>query len=320
MKYTNVKSFEKHLGSAAPHHLCRLYLIAIPDDYERNRVLDAILSHLPPGANRFSGADCNLRDVLDAMSSMSLLGESVTVLDEVEKIAKKEVQILSEHLQQVAGYALFGSRSKTPLLQAIEKEGIVLDLLEEKPWDKEKRLIDQLIERAKSSGKKLLPECGPLLLERLGADAAVLESEIDKLICYVGEKNTITQEDILKISPVSHSSTLWQTAEEAVWEGKPFPSIDATAFHTLIPALRNQLHLGLTLSTLIEEHRPSAEWGTYLPKLWPKTLEKRSSQAARLGSAYFRKGLQKLFDLELLSRSNSTQYQALLDLFYAHTR
>jgi len=102
-----------------------------------------------------------------------------------------------------------------------------------------------------------------------------------------------------------------------IWERGEFPPLDGTSFHGLIPALRNQLQLGLTLSTLIEERCPSDQWSKYLPKLWPKTLEKRSSQAARMGSSYFKKGLSKLLEVELLSRTNSTQYRALLDLFKA---
>ncbi len=318
MKYQNLKSFQKHLSSAAPNLLCRLYLIAIQDDFERTKALDMILSHLPVQPTRFSGVDCDLRDFLDAMQSESLFGESVLVLDEAEKLSKKQIETLASHLTGFVGYLLFGARSKTgSLATAVEKEGVILDLLEEKPWDKEKRLSEQLIERASSRGKRLSPDAAPFLIERLGVDPALLESEIDKLICYVGDRPTISREDILAISPASRTSTFWQTAEEVVWEGGEFPSLDASAFHALVPALRNQLHLGLTLATLIQEGRPSHEWNVYLPKLWPKTLEKRSSQAARLGSAYFQKGLDRLFELELLSRSNSTQYGALLDLFRA---
>jgi DNA polymerase-3 subunit delta len=318
MKYQNLKSFQKHLASAAPQHLCRLYFIGMSDDFERAKTLEEILSYISTSAQKYSGADCDLRDCLDAMQSMSLLGESVVILDEVEKLSKKQLETLAANLKTSAGYALLGSRSKLASLAAlVEKEGVVLDLLEEKPWDKEKRLSDQLIDRAKNAGKQLSFDAAHLIFERLGADPALLASEIDKLICYVGDRSTIQREDILAITPASRTSTLWQNAEEVIWEGGEFLSLDSAAFHGLIPALRNQLHLGLALATLIEEKCPSDQWSRFLPKLWPKTLEKRSSQAARLGSSYFQKGLDKLFEVELLSRSSSTQYRALLDLFRA---
>lgn len=314
MKYENLKSFQKHLSSAAPHNLCRQYLVAIADDFERTQAIDQILSYFNTPPNRLSCDKNSLLDCIDAMQSMSLLGESIVVLDEAEKLSKKEMQTLIDHL---SGIVVIGARSKAAnLFAAVEKEGVVLDLLSEKPWDKEKRLAANLGDRAKNAGKHLSPDVPPLLLERLGVEPAVLESEIDKLICYVGDRPVISREDVLAISPLSKESTLWSQAEDAVWEGKEFPVVDSTAFHGLVPALRSQLHIGLCLSTLIEEKRPSEEWGQYLPKLWPKTLEKRSSAAARLGSAYFRKKLEKLFEIELLSRSQSTQYAALLELFH----
>lgn len=318
MRYQNLKSFQKHIENAAPNLLCRMYLIAIGDDFERGKAFDLLLKHLPGLPIRFSGANCDVKDFLDAIGSQSLFGESVVILDEVEKLAKKEQETIASHLTNFSGYLLFGARSKTaPLSASLEKEGVILDLLEEKPWDKEKRLSEHLIERAKKAGKTLALDAVALFFERLGVDLALLESEIDKLICYVGERSVIAREDIFAISPEGRSPTFWQTAEEVIWEGGEFPLIDSNAFHALIPALRGQLHLGLTLSVLIEEKRSPQEWGRYLPKLWPKTLEKRSSQAARLGSFYFRKGLESLFAIELQSRSDSTQYRALLDLFRA---
>jgi DNA polymerase-3 subunit delta len=320
MRYQNLKSFQKHLASAAPHHLCRFYLVAIADDFERRKTLNEVLSYFKIEPTRISCDKSALADCMNAMQSMSLFGESMAVIDCVEKLSKKEVQTLADSLSAASGFVLIGSRSKLgPLFALVEKEGVVLDLLDEKPWDKEKRLAEILIERAHLASKKLLPDAAHLLFERLSLDQALLESEIDKLICYVGERPTITKEDILSISAMSQSSTLWSQAEEIVWEGADILSMDSTSFHGLIPALRSQLHIGLSLATLIEEKKPSTEWGRYLPKLWPKTLEKRSSQAARLGVSYFRKKLEKLFEIELLSRSNSTQYSALLTSFQAET-
>lgn len=319
MKYQNLKSFQKHLSSAAPHYLCHFYLVAVPDDFERSQILHCILSHLASQPIRFTGSDCDLREVLDSMQTWSLLGNSVIVLDEVEKLSKKNTQVLIENLEACAGFALFGARSKVKdFAVSIEKIGVVLDLTDEKPWDKEKRLIEELLERAGKTGKKLMPDAASLLLERTGIDLALLQSEIDKLICFVGERTVIAREDVLAITIANQTATFWQVAEEVIWEGKEFSHLEEGVFHGLTSALRHQLHLGLTLASLIEEKRPADEWGQFLPKLWPKVLEKRSSQASRLGSSYFQKGLEKLFEMELYSRSISTHYQALLDLFRAH--
>jgi DNA polymerase-3 subunit delta len=308
MKYQNLKSFQKHLASAAPNNFCRVYFVGIADDFERAKVLDSILACIAtPDAmvTHMSGNEIELRDLFDAMQSPSLFsGAPIIVLDEAEKLSKKQMEAVIAC--PVQGYLLIGSRTKAATLaNGVEKEGVVLDLTDEKPWDREKRLADLLVDALS------------LLFERLDKDLSLLESEIDKLICYVGEQNQITREDVLNISAVSRNVSLWQTAEEVIWENGEIPAVE---FHAFIPALRSQLHLGLTLATLIETRCPADQWNAFLPKIWPKTLEKRSSQAARLGSAYFRKGQEMLYEIELLSRGASTQYRAMLDLFRTQLR
>lgn len=318
MRYQSLVSFQKHLADAAPDHLCCVYLILMSDDFERAKEIDRILAYLKCAPDRFNGSDCHLPDCLDAMQSMSLFGSSVVVLDEAEKLSKKEQEMLEKPIRHPNGTILLGARTKVPFLaKAVEDQGIVLDLTSEKPWDKEKRLIQALIERAKEAGKRVHPDVLLLIFERLGMDPALLYSEIDKLACYIGDRLEITREDVMHISPMSQTATLWQTAEKVIWEGGEFPSLDSISFHALLYALRNQLHLGLTLSSLIENQVSSDAWKSYLPKLFPKTLEKRSSQAARLGSNYFQRGLNSLFEIELQSRTHSVQYPALLSLFQA---
>ena len=313
MKYQNLSSFE----SATPNPLCRSYLVIIPDDYERGRAIDKIRFFCGGDPVSFDGTESSLRQIQDALLSPSFFSvEPVVLIDEAEKMGKKELKSLADLVlqKQSYGYILCGARSKTILNDPFEKEGVVLDLGEEKSWDKEKRLSQTLVAKAAATFKRLPPDAASLLIERVGADAALLDSELQKLICYVGEKPSIERADILRICPISRTQTLWFAAEEIVWE-KASPSLEAASFHALVPAIRSQLLLGKKLTFLIDANCPRAEWSAYLPKIWPKTLEKRASQAAGLGSAYFRKALDLLFEIELLSRSGQTHETALLDLF-----
>lgn len=308
MKYQTILHFQKHL-QAEPRS--RFYLVLVADDFERHRLFEAILSRLPAPI-RLNGEETDLKTCLDSMQAMSLFGDAATLIDAVEKMGKKEQQQLGEQLKHASGFVLLGARSKTAVSAVVEKEGIVLDLLEEKPWDRDKRLVEQIKLQAKN---RLSSDVAMLLLERLGSDPALIASEVDKLLCYVGDREIITAEDVLRMSPVSRQLTFWQIAENVVWEAGTFGAIDVNAFHGLFPALRAQLHMGMTLATLIEEKRPVEEWSRYLPKVWPKMLEKRSAQAARLGTSFFQKGLELLFEMEVASRTYSTHYQALMDRF-----
>lgn len=312
MRYTNRSFFLK----AVKNNSVRIFCAAVADDFERGEIFEAILKILAAPdrtLQRFSAAALDWSSFYAHLQTTSLFGgEPIAVLDEVDKLPKKQ-ELLNLPLDY--GYLILGARAKSPFLALAEKEGLVLDLLEEKPWEKEKRLSEELYARANQAGKSLSPEVLPMLFDRLDKDSALLQSEIDKLICYSGDEHRITGADVQAISSTNRTYSFWQTAEELVWEGKPLGSFDDSSFHPLIPSIRSQLQLGLKISTLIEFGTARDEWSQVLGRVYPKTLDKRTSQAARLGSAYFSRGLKALFDIELLSRTGSQQYEALLDLF-----
>ena len=298
-------------SAASTGFLSRLYFVGMPHDYERNEICDALLKYLPSNAQKFSGVGLDIKALTDHIQSNSLFGgEPVALIEDAEKIPKGALQNL---LPLTYGYLILASKGKSILSDLAEKEGIVLDLLNEKPWEKEKRIQSQLEIKVRSTGKTIAPDALALLLERQDLDAGLLEREIDKLICYSGDRLQIQAADVLAISTSSRTFALWQTAESLIWEGTGIA--DEAHFHSLIPALRAQLQLGLKISSLLSLNASRDEWTKALPKVFPKTLEKRTSQAQRLGINYFTRGLVELFDIELKSRTGATQYGALLDLF-----
>lgn len=319
MRYQNCRSFEKHLENASGAYLCRAYLIAVPDDYERQKALDAIRKKIPSADwVCFSAAEKGVKEFFDAMQSPSLFGDGpAMLLDEAEKLGKKDLQALADLVasSNLEGYLVCGARSKTALGNAFEKAGIVLDLCDEKPWDKEKRLAAQLLDRASQAGKRLDPEAAVYLHEEIGSDAALLDAELEKLICFVGERTSIKKQDVIAVSVNARSPTLWALAEQMVWD-RTYPELDAGTFHGLIPALRSQFTLGLKIASLTASGCPKEQWGSYLNKIWPKTLEKRTGQALHFGPTYFQKGIDLLFEIELLSRKGQMREKPLLDFLW----
>ena len=280
--------------------------------------MSSLLSFFPKESRiALNGEAASCREISDALLSPSLFGgEAVVVLEGGEKLGKKEQETLAEcaRIALTSGYLLSSVKTKVPFLSLFEKVGVVLDLLEEKPWEKEKRLIEEIHARVSASQKKIAPDAVSLLLEQLGPHLAFLDTEIDKLLCFVGEKKIIESSDISAISSFNEEESFWKIAEEIVWE-RTNPSIDASLFHGLILALRSQLQVGMKITELVDHKVPREEWGPFLPRLWPKLLEKRTSQALALGHAYFQRGLDLLFEIELLSRSSSSQEEALLDFY-----
>lgn len=314
MRYNNKSSFLAQIKSAASTgFLSRVYFVGIPHDYERAESCEGILRYLPTGflLERFSGSSLDSKALSDHLQTSSLFGgEPVALIEDAEKIPKGALQAL---FPLSYGYLILSAKGKSAYSDLVEKEGIVLDLLNEKPWEKEKRIHAQLEAKVKGTGKTIAYDALALLFERQDLDIGLLEREIDKLICYTGDRLSIYASDVLAISTSSRTFALWQTAESLIWEGTGV--VDEAHFHALLPALRSQLQLGLKISSLVASNATREEWSKSLPKVFPKTLEKRTSQAISLGTRYFTQGLIELFDIELKSRTGVTQYGALLDLF-----
>jgi DNA polymerase-3 subunit delta len=314
LRYTSRNSFLAQIKSAASTgFLARVYFVGVPHDYERTEVCEEILRYLPAGhlLERFSGSGLDTKALSDHMNSNNLFGgEPVALIEDAEKIPKGALQQI---LPVSYGYLILAAKGKSTLSETLEKEGIILDLLNEKPWEKEKRIQAQLELKVRNTGKTITSDALALLFERQDLDIGLLEREIDKLICYTGDRLQIQAGDVAAITTASRSFALWQTAESLIWEGTGSP--DEDHFHSLIPALRAQLQLGLKISSLLTANASREEWNKALPKVFPKTLEKRTTQAQRLGLRYFARGLIDLFDIELKSRTGATQYGALLDLF-----
>jgi DNA polymerase-3 subunit delta len=315
MRYQTVKSFEgRNAGKSQ-----KFYLILHPVDLERNELVRKVVSSLDPspGAITFlKGSDTSCQEIISLLNSPNLFGsDPIVIVEEIDELEKIELEILDAFIQQgnPFGFLIGSSKSKLSINSSFDKGGIVLDLLDEKPWDKEKRCMELIFTQAAKGNKRLSPDAANLLMERIGADPFLIVSEIDKLICYVGDRSQIDSSDILKISAQSKEETIWQIAEEIVWEKGNPKHIELLSIHALIPALRQQLAIGLKINEL--QGTPRDQWSSFLPKMWPKTLEKRSSQAIYLGKSYFQKGLSLLFKLELLTRTGSTQEEALIDLF-----
>lgn len=321
MRFTNLKVFEKHLSSSTLQQLGRLYLIASADDFERKQAMDVVLSRVmsPDGmAEHLLGSEASVEKILEALDSPALFGaESVVVVDEVDK---KLLDALAVQFKKPIsfGHLLLGTKVKAAA-HFVEAGGVVLDLLDERPWEKEKRLVEQLHETAQAAGKQLVPSAASWMLEHIEKDSAALSSEMDKVLCYCAQKKTIERSDVEEICSNCRASTLWQIADDLVWNqlfrANGADVRDASFFHGLIASLRQQLMLGLKMHELAQQQVPFSEWNSHFPKVWPKTIEKKAQLANRLGVDYFRRGLNHLFEIELLSKSSSVPLDALLDFF-----
>ena len=329
MKYQNLELFKKHLKASFPHKLPNLYFVVVKDDYERLRVIDNITCYFPKNSvlsiNRFSAESSSLQEVINTLDSPSLLGgESIVVVDGIDLYKRKEIQdFLTSYLKKnlLRGFLVLSAKDKKNLLtlfSEVDKRGVILDLSLEKIWEKEKRLLNFVIEKCAQSKKSISQDAKETLLSLIGLDMSSLENEIEKAALYVGDKHIIEKEDILAICSSNVTNSVWQIAEKVIWEDPFFFNIerdycvDSIFFHSLVIALRYHLQEGLKLSSALENNLDIFK---LFSNIRPNVLQKRKEKALFFGSTYFKEALKELFDIDMLSKDGISSFLFLIDLF-----
>lgn len=296
LKIESAASFQKHLKEALPEHASPVYVIASPSDVERRKLVNALVKALGRGEAK----RCDeLREALEELRSPNLFGGGQVVI--LEKYTK---DLFPYFESPTAGSTLILSVSSFKEYAKAKKNLFFLDLTAEKPWEKKDRLMNWATRRIQSQGKRIQPGALALLFEWLGADLAILEHEIEKLLCYCLDKRDITEQDVKTICAQTQEATGWQLAETCIWDVK---CIEIEDVFPLISSLRYHLNIGLQLTT---------GQGDF-PRLRPKTLERYRRISSKLGATYFARGLDALFQLELAAKSSSIPPKTLFERFHA---
>ena len=317
MRYSQRAAFLNQVKQAkSAGALSRIYWVAVFQDYERAQIIEELLQLITPGREHVQRwTEPDLVALQNHLQAPNLFGdEPVAVVEGSEGIVKADAAQFERLFPHDFGILIFGAASKSSLLTAVEAKGVVLDLLVEKSWDREKRIQQTLDAFVRAHGKTIASNALTQLMDSQDLDEGILTREVEKLLSYTGDRLHIGVEDVHAVCPSHRSYAVWQTAEKVVWEGQG--RLLEAHFHALVPALRSQLQLGLKIATLLAENASPEEWSEKLPKVFPKTLEKRTRDAHRLGASYFMRGLEIIFDIELQSRTGSQNLGALLDFFH----
>jgi len=298
LKFLKAEPFEKHLEESLPDHLSPLYLLLVPDPFEREFLAKRITSSLDREVRHL-----NIDTLLREIESPSLFSQKrVLICDEIEKLKIRALPLPSDLVLILMG------KSVPTFFEAVKKVGITLDLTNEKPWDRKSRLQRWLLECVRSKEKTLAHDAAAYLIELGHTHFAMLLQELEKAIIYAGDEKQITLEMVKAIGTLSPLQTGWQLSETLVWGGtlnrKSIKELDD--LYGVMGQIRYQLNLGVTLAS-----------GHEAPKLSPKRSEKLKVLAKSLSASYFAKGLKDLFKLELRMRSGITNHTLLLDHFHA---
>ncbi len=168
-------------------------------DAARKEIVASLIGEADPQVCVASlDATAELADVLDELRTLPLLAphRAVIVRDADAFVAAYRGQI-EEYLESPSDTAslilMVSSWPKnTRLYKVVDQCGKAIDCSVPETGDLSKFLRDAAAQR----GKQIAPAAADLLGQWIGADLAALNAEIEKLSLYVGDRETISPEDV----------------------------------------------------------------------------------------------------------------------------
>jgi DNA polymerase III delta subunit len=320
MKFQALSAFQKHLFSESP-----VALVALSGEEERRRIMEmvveACLEKEPLAEKLFFDAEVeSVAKITEALMTPSLISPlTIIAIDKVDKVKKGALERLAPLLFSASGpvRVIVGCSSTKKL--DVPNRVTTLDLSDEKPWEKKERLTGWLVHLAQKEKKGIGSDGVAYLLEEIGAEMVALESELIKLITYVGERQQISLADVKAVVKPRRIATIWEVADATLLgKGGDVPSLDLDFLLPLIGQLRNLFQTGEKIVHLFQAGSAPHEIGKFLPEVKSQTLQKLIPLAKQKDPRFFRRGLSLLFEMELKCKSTQTNPALLFDLFRCH--
>jgi DNA polymerase III delta subunit len=231
-----------------------------------------------------SGKDKDIRNIIIEKASNLFINESlVLVVVDPGKELINELRGQLQALKEKISVVIFTTNPSDKISEHIDGKVIILE------QDKEKRLKGKVRSFLKGHTKKMTDKAFDLLTERI-KDDSILESELAKLVAYVGDKNTIESKDIKVIVAETHEESLmglfdaFQKMDKketlAIFENLMESGQHILAIHSY---LVNQIRLLLQTKDMEEMVREGVEYPVFAKafKKWKEDLDLQSSEKRR---------------------------------------
>lgn len=144
--------------------------------------------------------------VIEHASNLFLDERRILVIIDPERGCIEELKGQLDVLKEKIFIILYSTNKESDLHQVIEGEQVVLE------QDKEKRIREQVLSVVRSYGKTMTKEGFALLKERI-KDESILESELLKLVHYVGNRKEIGSKDVRAIVTQTHEESFLRLFE-----------------------------------------------------------------------------------------------------------
>ncbi len=197
----------------------KLYLLFGADgDYLKFQISDGIKkTSLDKNTEVFDyseldGNSSTASEVIRMLESPPFGKKRVIIIKNADKFKKSELSKVLKNTVPEFSVLVILSASKTKPASVSEKDAVFvkeysLTLPVLRKWIKDK---------ANASGKKIQKDAINELIERLDHNLYTISSEIKKLSLYVGERNTITKDDVQKVVEAMPQARIFTLVDEII--------------------------------------------------------------------------------------------------------
>ncbi len=321
MKFTNLKTFKQSLTEKKPFF--PIYLLLSDDDYERKEALSVLTNGQK--AKTFDGAAAEINQILEELNSLSLFSNSrAVIIDRAEKLTSEKFHALEDYLETpnpnvhlVLTASSFDKRKS--FYKKAEKIGLVLDLAIDNKYAKESRLVEKIIDMAKTRGKTIPAHICQKFIKYVGRDQSHIIPELEKLICYIGDKTSITEKDIYAVCIGVNTDNIWQLGDAifnkngalALTMMRKF--IEEIPLFVLLRQIRTQFQNKCKLAELLSFSANEAEIQKHFPYMKGNILQMNINTVNRFGLENLKEGILLIDDTEYLAKNSGLTPDFLID-------
>ncbi len=325
MKYTAPQPFAKHIREAAPSHFSCLYFIICKEGYVRTESVNLLKQNLKGEWTVLEGKGLTPQQLSNEVNAYSFFTSNKIIhirsLHELSKATQQQLEVFLQKPLKNLTIVLSGESCNraTKFYKNVEKLGVVLDIPEEKSWEKENSIQQWLFNYAASKGVKMPHECARLLVQQMGTDKENLSSELEKLITFLGERKEITIDDVTTICDVVNLQNIWQLGDallqrngaDAVKIAKGLMQ-DGLPFFVLMKQIRTQLQTKFQVCSILASGGTQGDVTALFPYMRGRILEQNCNLAKSFGMERFRRAMLTLGEIELMAKSQSGEDSWLL--------
>jgi DNA polymerase-3 subunit delta len=319
MKYTNIAAFKKELGQnqAGP-----LFMILSKENFERKEVVDYLIKALnidKESCFHFQGNQTQPEVLHSELNSMGLFATRRLILVcDADKLPKNTLPIILKFLSKPSPDVFLileaeAFNRSTNFYKEIDSSGVMLDIPELKPKEKATAMLAILREKAAALGKTIDPQVCNLMINQLGTDQALLHHELEKVICYVGDRKNINADDIRAICGTVPQESIWQFGD-ALFKRDVAAALkmvhgllsDGTHFLSLVRQIRSQFQTKYQVCSILASGGSFSDIEKHFPYMKGFVLDTNVRMAQGYGLESFKKAMIAIDDAELAAKNSQT--------------